>query len=159
MSADRPRAMSVQWETKNRCIPHRGTTHALIDRAENLSPDAVMAQSIREIEQVIAEVRIDLGKAEVTKHLVMSQMAKLNGEHEKPAEQVDPAVSQDRDDLASSEVICRRHLEMFEMRTTQPGTASSNSYFGLRTRWWLPGKFMGCRYTRATLIPAPSGVY
>ena len=78
-----------------------GGTHALLDKAENLAPDAIMAQSIREIEQVIAEVRIDLGKAEAGKHLVVSQIARLNGEHENLAEQVETAVAAARDDLAS----------------------------------------------------------
>ncbi|MDD2774443.1 MAG: PspA/IM30 family protein [Gallionella sp.] len=78
-----------------------GGTHALIDKAEHFAPDAMMAQSIREIDQVIAEVRLDLGKAEAAKHLVMSQIAKLNGEHEKLAEQIQFAVAQQRDDLAS----------------------------------------------------------
>lgn len=78
-----------------------GGTHALIDKAENLAPDAIMAQSIREIEQVVAAVRVDLGKAEAAKHLVLSQIAKLNGEHEKLAEQVETAVGEGRDDLAS----------------------------------------------------------
>ena len=77
-----------------------GGAHALIDKAENLAPEAVMAQSIREIEQVITEVRADLGKAEAAKHLVLSQMTKLNGEHEMLAEQIETAVSLNRDELA-----------------------------------------------------------
>ena len=77
-----------------------GGAHALLDKAENLAPDAVMAQSVRDIDQVIAEVRVDLGKAEAAKHLVLSQISKLNTEHEKLSEQIEIAVAQDRDDLA-----------------------------------------------------------
>ena len=40
-----------------------GGTHALLDKAEDLAPDAVMTQSIREIEQVIAEAASFLGAA------------------------------------------------------------------------------------------------
>lgn len=78
-----------------------GGTHALIDKAENLAPDAIMAQSIREIDQVIVEVRVDLGKAEAAKHLLLSQTAKLNDEHEKLSAQIETAVEQQRDDLAT----------------------------------------------------------
>lgn len=88
-----------------------GGAHALLDKAENLAPDALMAQSIREVEQVVAEVRVDLGKAEAAKHLVLSQMSKLNGEHETLAEQVDTAVAQNRDDLAAAAIGRQADIE------------------------------------------------
>lgn len=88
-----------------------GGAHALLDKAEGLAPDAVMAQSIREVEQVVAEVRVDLGKAEAAKHLVLSQMARLNGEHEKLSEQIETAVAQDRDDLAAAAIGRQADIE------------------------------------------------
>lgn len=88
-----------------------GGAHALLDKAENLAPEAVMSQSIREIDQVVGEVRVDLGKAEAAKHLVLSQFSKLNGEHEKLADQVDMAVSQGRDDLASAAIARQTDIE------------------------------------------------
>lgn len=88
-----------------------GGAHALLDKAEDLAPDALMAQSVREIEQVIAEVRVDLGKAEAAKHLVLSQIAKLNTEHEKLGEQIDIAVTQGRDDLASAAIGRQADIE------------------------------------------------
>lgn len=88
-----------------------GSAHALLDKAENLAPEAVMSQSIREIDQVIGEVRVDLGKAEAAKHLVLSQFSKLNGEHETLAEQLDMAVSQGRDDLASAAIARQTDIE------------------------------------------------
>lgn len=88
-----------------------GSAHALLDKAENLAPDAVMAQSIREIDQVIGEVRVDLGKAEAGKHLVLSQIAKLNTEHEKLDEQVEVAVAQERDDLAGAAIGRQADIE------------------------------------------------
>ncbi len=78
-----------------------GGTYALLDKAETLAPDSVMMQSIRDIEQVASEVRVDLGKAEAAKHLVITQMTKLNEEHDKLTGQIDIAVSEQRDDLAS----------------------------------------------------------
>lgn len=90
-----------------------GGTHALLDKAEDLAPDAVMTQSIREIEQVIAEVRVDLGKTEAAKHLILSQMSKLNGEHEKLAEHVETAVIESRDDLATAAIGRQADIEDF----------------------------------------------
>lgn len=88
-----------------------GGAHALLDKAENVAPDAMMAQSIREIDQVTAEVRVDLGKAEAAKHLVLSQIARLNAEHEKLSEQIDTAVAQARDDLASAAIGRQADIE------------------------------------------------
>lgn len=88
-----------------------GGAHALIDKAENLSPDAVMAQSVREIEQVIAEVRLDFGKAEAAKHLTQSQISKLNAEHEQLSGQIESAVAQGRDDLATAAIGRQTDIE------------------------------------------------
>lgn len=88
-----------------------GGAHTLIEKAENLSPDAVMAQSVREIDQVIAEVRLDFGKSEAAKHLTQSQMAKLNAEHEQLSGQIDIAVAQGRDDLATAAIGRQTDIE------------------------------------------------
>lgn len=88
-----------------------GSTHALLDKAENLAPEAVMTQSIREIEQVAGEVRADLGKCEAAKHLVISRVARLNAEHDTLAEQVDVALNESRDDLASAAIARQADIE------------------------------------------------
>ncbi|MCB4358199.1 PspA/IM30 family protein [Quatrionicoccus australiensis] len=88
-----------------------GSAHALLDKAENLAPEAVMSQSIREIDQVIAEVRVDLGKAEAAKHLVLSRIAKLNAEHETLGAQLDTAVAENRDDLAGAAIARQTDIE------------------------------------------------
>jgi phage shock protein A len=90
-----------------------GGTHALLDKAENLAPDAVMAQSIREIEQVIAEIRLDLGKAEAAKHLVLLQITKLKEEHEKLDSQIATAIVEKRDDLAAAAIGRQTDIEDF----------------------------------------------
>ena len=90
-----------------------GSTHALLDRAENLAPDAIMAQSIREVEQVIAEIRLDLGKAEAAKHLLTLQMAKLQAEHEKLSAQINIAITEQRDDLATAAIGRQTDIEDF----------------------------------------------
>lgn len=88
-----------------------GGAHALLDRAENMAPEASMAQSLREIEQVVGEVRGDLGKAEAAKHLVLTQIARLNAEHESMAEKIEAALSSGRDDLAKAAIGRQADIE------------------------------------------------
>ena len=79
-----------------------GTAHALMDKVEGLAPEATMAQAIREIEQVIGEVRGELGRIEATKHQLTLRLAKLAGEHEELAGKAELAVQEKRDDLAAA---------------------------------------------------------
>jgi len=90
-----------------------GGTHALLDKAENLAPDAMMAQSIREIEQVISEIRLELGKAEAAKHLVSLQISKLQAEHTQLDSQISLALTQQRDDLATAAIGRQTDIEDF----------------------------------------------
>ena len=46
-----------------------GGFHAIIDAAENLAPEAVMNESIREIERAVDDVRAELGRVLAQKHL------------------------------------------------------------------------------------------
>lgn len=88
-----------------------GGAHALLDRAEDLAPEASMMQSIREIEQVADEVRADLGRAEAGKHLALSQMARLNAEHETLSAQIDAALANGREDLARTAIGRQADIE------------------------------------------------
>lgn len=88
-----------------------GGAHALLDKAEDLAPEVAMAQSIREVEQVLDEVRGELGKAEAAKHLAQAQIARLEAEHAKLSEQSGFAVSQGRDDLAEAAIGRQTDIE------------------------------------------------
>jgi phage shock protein A len=77
-----------------------GSVHAILDAVEDAAPEATMAQAIREVDQVIDEVRTELGRAEAAKHLVTTQLNKLNTESERLASQVEVAIGQNREDLA-----------------------------------------------------------
>ena len=90
-----------------------GGTHALLDKAENIAPDAIMTQSIREIEQIIVEIRHDLGKAEAAKHLVTLQITKLHSEHETLISQIAVAINAQRDDLAAAAIGRQTDIEDF----------------------------------------------
>lgn len=88
-----------------------GGAHALLDRAENLAPEVTMAQSIREVEQVIDEVRGELGKAEAAKHLAQIQIVRLEAEHARLCKQSGLAVTQGRDDLAEAAIGRQTDIE------------------------------------------------
>lgn len=90
-----------------------GGTHALLDKAEDLAPDAIMAQSVREIEQIIGEIRLDLGKAEAAKHLVTLQITKLQDEYENLSAQITTAITEQRDDLAAVAIGRQTDIEDF----------------------------------------------
>jgi phage shock protein A len=77
-----------------------GSVHALLDAVEDATPEATMAQAIREVDQVTDEVRTELGRVEAAKHLVTSQLNKLNNDSEQLAGQIELAMTQNREDLA-----------------------------------------------------------
>lgn len=79
-----------------------GTAHALIDKVEGLAPETAMAQAIREIDQVINEVRIELGRIEANKHQLATRLGKLAGEHDELGAKAAMAVEEHRDDLAAA---------------------------------------------------------
>ena len=88
-----------------------GSAHALLDAVENAAPEATMSQAVREVDQVIDEVRAELGKAEAGKHLVTTQLNKLNTENEQISAQVEAALSQGREELARAGVERQINIE------------------------------------------------
>ena len=88
-----------------------GGFHALIDAAENLAPEAVMNESIREIERAVDEVRAELGKVLAQKHLAAKKMADESNRHEALSDQIRAAVAAARDDLAESGIAEQMDIE------------------------------------------------
>ena len=88
-----------------------GGFHALIDAAENLAPEAVMNESIREIERAVDEVRAELGKVLAQKHLAAKKMANESNRHEALSDQIRAAVAAERDDLAESGIAEQMDIE------------------------------------------------
>ncbi len=81
-----------------------GSAHAFLDAVEDMAPEAMMRQAVRELEQVLADVRTDLGKVEAAKHLVTTQINKLNSENEDLSAQIETALTQGKEDLARAGV-------------------------------------------------------
>lgn len=88
-----------------------GGFHALIDAAENLAPEAVMNESIREIEHAVDEVRAELGKVLAQKHLAAKKMADESNRHEAIDANLQAAVDAGRDDLAEAGIAEQMDIE------------------------------------------------
>ena len=88
-----------------------GGFHALIDAAENLAPEAVMNESIREIERAVDEVRTELGKVLAQKHLAAKKMADESNRHEAIDANLQAAVEAGRDDLAEAGIAEQMDIE------------------------------------------------
>ena len=88
-----------------------GGFHALIDAAENLAPEAVMNESIREIERAVDEVRTELGKVLAQKHLAAKKMADESNRHEAIDANLQAAVDAGRDDLAEAGIAEQMDIE------------------------------------------------
>ncbi len=87
-----------------------GGFNALLDAVENTAPEAVMEQSLREIDDAIAEVRNELGKVIANKHMANSRLMQVNGKCEELAEKIELAVEENRDDLA--EIAISQQLDI-----------------------------------------------
>jgi phage shock protein A len=88
-----------------------GGVHALLDHLEDQAPEAMMEQSIREADGVINDVRHELGIVAANRHLAQQQHASLNGQHGRLAEQVEQAMTQNRDDLVRAAVARQLDIE------------------------------------------------
>src|SRR5262249_38498744 len=66
----------------------------------NATPEATMAQAIREVDQAIDEVRSELGRVEAVKHLATSSLNKLNTQKETLSEQIELAMGKGDEALA-----------------------------------------------------------
>ncbi|NQY54552.1 MAG: PspA/IM30 family protein [Campylobacteraceae bacterium] len=77
-----------------------GSINALMDKAEGLSPELIMKESIREVDSIIDEVKILLGKENVQERITKKQLDSETNKHVKLNEQIEIAVNENRDDLA-----------------------------------------------------------
>lgn len=88
-----------------------GGAHALLDRLEDLNPQAAMDQAVREAEAVIDDVRHELGTVVANRHLAQQQHARLNRSHEDLREQISQALAAGREDLARAAVARQLDIE------------------------------------------------
>lgn len=88
-----------------------GSINALIDAAEGISPQIVMKESIREVEQVISQIRHEMGKFVVEKNRLTKQIDEQNKKHKTLLEQIKIALKEGRDDLAEAAASKQINIE------------------------------------------------
>ena len=79
-----------------------GTFNKLVDATENMAPEMVMEEAIREIDQATDEVRAELGRIIAQAHLATSRLNEENSKHDDLSRKVKLAVEEGRDDLAEA---------------------------------------------------------
>lgn len=87
------------------------SANAVVDSVESATPQLIMEQAIREIDDAIAEVRDQLGKAEAAKYLSSKTLNDENSRHSALSEQVEVAVREGRDDLAEAAIAKQMDIE------------------------------------------------
>ena len=88
-----------------------GSVGSLIKKLENMAPDAVANQAIEEIDNAKNDVRHELGKVEAERHLTNVQLTRATKNLNDLNEQIDVAISENRDDLAEAAVEKQLDLE------------------------------------------------
>lgn len=88
-----------------------GGAHALMDRMESLGPLAVLEQSTREVDQLAAEVRTELGQLVASRHLTQQRQMQLNREYEELALNIEAALMANREDLARPAIARQIDIE------------------------------------------------
>ena len=89
-----------------------GSVNALIDAIENAAPEIVMEEAIREIDQAIDDVRVELGKIVANRHLANKRLMDENKKHEDLAEKISFSISKKRDDLAEAAIAQQMDIEV-----------------------------------------------
>ncbi|MFH7041222.1 PspA/IM30 family protein [Paucibacter sp. JuS9] len=85
--------------------------HALLDKIEDRAPEALMEQSLRELDGIVDEVRLELGRVSANRHLTQQRHAELNQQHEKLQDQIGVALGQGREDLVRAAVARQLDIE------------------------------------------------
>lgn len=88
-----------------------GGFHAVVDAVENLAPEAVMEQAIREIDSAVDEVRAELGREVANKHLASKRILEENRKHEELSGQLEVALAEEREDLAEAAISKQLDIE------------------------------------------------
>ena len=73
-----------------------GGVNQLIDAVENVAPETVMEQAVREVDSAIDDVRTELGKTVANKHLATRRLADAGAKHEDLAGKIELAIKEGR---------------------------------------------------------------
>ena len=89
-----------------------GSFNALVDAVENAVPELVMEEAIRDIDGVIDEIRVELGRVVANKHLSSTRLMEENNKFEELSANIELAVEKERDDLAEAAISKQLDIEL-----------------------------------------------
>lgn len=88
-----------------------GSINSLVDMAEEMAPEVVMKESIREVESTISEIKVLLGKEVVNQKTLISKLESENKKYEELSLQIDVALKENREDLAKLAIAKQIDIE------------------------------------------------
>ncbi|MEM6834407.1 MAG: PspA/IM30 family protein [Sphingomonadales bacterium] len=88
-----------------------GGVNALVDALEGAMPETVMQESMREVDDVIADVRAELGKVIAERHLANKQLIEKSSRHGELTDQIGVALEEGREELAQAAVEKQLDIE------------------------------------------------
>ena len=88
-----------------------GSANALVDAIEDMAPEMVMEEAIREVDSALDDVRAELGKVVAQKHLINKRLMDQNAKHEDLSDKIGFAVRESRDDLAQTAIAQQLDIE------------------------------------------------
>ena len=81
-----------------------GSANMIVTAVEDMAPEMVMHESIREIEKAIADVRAELGQVLTRQYHANKRLGAENERHGEVSERIQIALSEGREDLAEAGV-------------------------------------------------------
>lgn len=81
-----------------------GTANMLVDSVENMAPEMVMEEAIREVDRAVDDVRAELGKVLSKQHMATHRLAEENRKHGEISDKTKIALDEGREDLAEAAV-------------------------------------------------------
>jgi phage shock protein A len=88
-----------------------GSINAIVDKAESMSPELVMKETIREVDSTIDEVKLLLGRENIELRKTKSQLENEKTKYKNLSQQIDVAINENRDDLAKLAISRQMDIE------------------------------------------------
>ncbi|MCI4624672.1 MAG: PspA/IM30 family protein [Candidatus Magnetoovum sp. WYHC-5] len=85
--------------------------NSVIDSFENLSPETIMDEAIREVDSAIDDVREELGRELSARHMALKRFEENKKNIAKLSEQINTAIKEGRDDLAEAAIDKQMDIE------------------------------------------------
>lgn len=88
------------------------SVNAVVGAIENVAPAMVMEEAIREVDGVIDEVRVELGRGVAQKHLADQRLVDSRQRYDDLKDQAKIAINEGRDDLAEAAIEQQMDIEV-----------------------------------------------